>query len=107
MEVGQSFQSDLGAAEAAILDSWRDAAETWLPETLRPPPWPAAAPGRRIGSALSAWARSCARPLVIFLDEIDALRGEVLLATLRQLRDGYPRRPSAFPWSHSRPRSAR
>ena len=28
----------------------------------------------RIASALSAWSRACPRPLVVFLDEIDALR---------------------------------
>ena len=36
---------------------------------------------------------------MIFLDEIDALQDEALIAVLRQIRDGYPRRPDAFPWS--------
>ncbi|NJP06165.1 MAG: hypothetical protein HC837_11370 [Chloroflexaceae bacterium] len=39
------------------------------------------------------------RPLVIFIDEIDALSNQVLLSVLHQIRDGYGGRPHAFPWS--------
>ncbi|MCA9634432.1 MAG: tetratricopeptide repeat protein [Myxococcales bacterium] len=55
--------------------------------------------GARIGAALQAWSRASPRPLVLFLDEIDALAGSVLISILRQLRDGYPERPADFPWS--------
>lgn len=97
MEVGAPFSGDLGMAEPAILGAWRDSAEAWLPAELQPPPWPDAAPGARIAAALRAWSRAAPRPLVIFLDEIDALRDEVLGSVLRQIRDGYPRRPGHFP----------
>ncbi|WP_304608699.1 hypothetical protein [Hyalangium versicolor] len=99
MEVGAAFPQDIGAAELAVLESWRDATETQLPPPLRPPPLSEAPPGRRIGSALSSWARAASKPLVVFLDEIDALRDEVLISVLRQLRDGYRNRPSLFPAS--------
>ncbi|WP_322745092.1 P-loop NTPase family protein [Leptolyngbya ectocarpi] len=36
---------------------------------------------------------------MIFLDEIDALMDDALITMLRQLRDGYPRRPNNFPHS--------
>lgn len=36
---------------------------------------------------------------MIFINEIDALQDNVLLSILRQLRDGYPNRPEAFPQS--------
>jgi len=39
------------------------------------------------------------RPLVIFIDEIDALVGDSLISVLRQLRAGYANRPAAFPQS--------
>jgi len=39
------------------------------------------------------------RPLVLLLDEVDALVGDTLIALLRQLRAGYPMRPRAFPHS--------
>jgi hypothetical protein len=34
---------------------------------------------------------------VLLLDEVDALVGDTLIALLRQLRAGYPKRPSQFP----------
>ena len=102
MEVGAPFSHDPGAAELAILDSWRARILVQLPPEWQPPPWPEAAPGMRIGTALRVWSAACAaasRPLVIFLDEIDALADDALIAVLRQLRDGYSNRPQAFPWS--------
>ncbi|MBK1646985.1 hypothetical protein CKO25_20690, partial [Thiocapsa imhoffii] len=36
-------------------------------------------------------------PLVLLLDEVDALIGDTLLSLLRQLRASYPQRPTAFP----------
>lgn len=99
MEVGAPFGDDPGLAEAAILSSWRDAAFVQLPAELQPPPWPSDEPGRRIGRALRAWSEAAPRPLVVFLDEIDALRDDALVSVLRQLRDGYRNRPRAFPWS--------
>lgn len=41
----------------------------------------------------------CPRPLVVFVDEIDALRDDVLVSVLRQLRSGYDLRPARFPLS--------
>lgn len=99
MEVGAPFSHDVGAAELAILSEWRRAAEAELSPDLQPPPWPAEAPGGRIAAGLQSWVKACPRPLVLFLDEIDALQGEALVAVLRQIRAGYPRRPDAFPWS--------
>jgi len=96
-EQGQPFD-DIGEAESAILGSWARAAQL-LPTELRPPAWPAAAPGDRVQAALEAWAKHCPRPLVVFIDEIDALRDEALISVLRQLRAGYPLRPELFPWS--------
>ena len=37
------------------------------------------------------------RPIVLFLDEVDALWDQSLVSVLRQLRDGYVDRPAAFP----------
>ena len=46
---------------------------------------------------LTRWCESAAQPTVLLLDEVDALVGDTLIALLRQLRAGYPKRPSAFP----------
>ncbi|MCC6129439.1 MAG: ATP-binding protein [Acidobacteria bacterium] len=99
MEVGAPFGDDPGKAEAAILDEWRERIAFRLPAELHPPEWPESEPGRRIGAALGAWSRHISRPLVLFLDEIDALRDAALISALRQLRSGYPERPRGFPWS--------
>lgn len=99
VEVGAAFPHDPGVAEKAILDAWKDDATFWLPTELHPPPWPASEPGRQIGAALSAWAQQSPRPLVVLIDEIDALQGETLISVLRQLRNGYPKRPQRFPHS--------
>jgi len=98
-EVGAPFGHQIGPAEQAMLSAWRRAVRVWLPPELQPPPWPAAEAGGQVGEALQIWAQTSPRPLVVFIDEIDALQDEALLAVLRQLRDGYPLRPQGFPQS--------
>ncbi len=53
--------------------------------------------------ALSAYlgylSETSTKPLVLFIDEIDALIGDTLVSVLRQLRAGYPQRPAKFPQS--------
>ena len=48
---------------------------------------------------LSMLCQCLPKPLVLFIDEIDALVGDSLVSVLRQLRSGYPNRPAAFPQS--------
>ncbi len=48
-------------------------------------------------TALSLWAKSSSKPLVLLIDEVDALVGDSLISLLRQLRAGYTKRPSLFP----------
>jgi hypothetical protein len=99
MEVGAGLKGDVGAAELAILADWRKWIEHFLPAELRPPQWPEAPEGQRINEALSFWAKNAPRPLVVFLDEMDALENNVLISALRQLRSGYPLRGHSFPTS--------
>ena len=49
--------------------------------------------------ALTRWAEANPKPLVLLIDEIDALMGDALLSVLRQLRAGYDLRPAGFPQS--------
>jgi type II secretory pathway predicted ATPase ExeA len=95
-EVGAAYSHNPDRAERAILTAWQDAARFWLPPELRPPSW---AECTSIGQALSLWCQQSTRPIVLFIDEIDALQDDALIAVLRQLRDGYPRRPQGFPQS--------
>ena len=56
-------------------------------------------PDDALREALTRWTAADTRPLVLLIDEIDALIGDSLLAVLRQLRAGYVRRPAGFPQS--------
>ncbi|MBM3222733.1 MAG: hypothetical protein FJZ47_02870 [Candidatus Tectomicrobia bacterium] len=47
-----------------------------------------------LGAVLSQWAAQQSLPLVVLIDEIDALVGDTLLTLLRQLRAGYALRPT-------------
>ena len=49
--------------------------------------------------ALTRWSEASPRPLVVLIDEIDALVGDTLVSALRQLRAGYDARPEGFPQS--------
>ncbi len=93
------FSHDVDTAERMLLSRWRDVAEDELPPELRPPEWPEAETGQRVNAALRAWSRAIPRPLVVFLDEIDSLKDDLLLSVLHQLRDGFTYRPKSFPWS--------
>lgn len=99
VEVGAPFSQDIAGAEDAILGAWRDNIAFRLPAELQPPDWSTLQSGQKIRSALQLWAQNSPRPLVIFIDEIDALQDLALISILRQLRDGYPNRPKGFPQS--------
>ena len=48
---------------------------------------------------LTEWSLASPQPLVLLVDEIDALIGDRLISVLRQLRSGYDARPAAYPQS--------
>ncbi|NJL27918.1 MAG: ATP-binding protein [Thermoanaerobaculia bacterium] len=99
-EVGQRLQPDLEGSIASILSNLCQQAETLLPAALRPPAIDPSQPaGARLRDLLRRWAESSPRPVVLFLDEIDALYDDALISVLRQLRSGYANRPRAFPQS--------
>ena len=56
-------------------------------------------PDDALGTLLETWARAADAPLVLLIDEIDAMVGDSLVSVLRQLRTGYVRRPEGFPQS--------
>lgn len=90
---------DYGAAGRSILTAiTEEAVDRRLPTGLMPPsPWPDAPPDSVLSAGLRAWARQCPLPIVLFFDEIDALRGQSLISVLRQLRDGVPVPPRGIP----------
>ncbi len=53
--------------------------------------------GTRVEEFLTCWCERSSLPTVLLLDEVDALIGDTLISLLRQLRAGYPKRPTQFP----------
>ena len=103
VEAGQAAREDVGTAMRAILSALARAARQTLDDQFVADAWPGifegSGPYAALHGTLSRWAESDPRPLVLLLDEIDALIGDSLLAVLRQLRAGYPERPRSFPQS--------
>jgi hypothetical protein len=99
-EDGKIAGDDHVAGQRAVLGAIRQGALDNLPEALQPPdPWPDSDDAHLLADGLRVWARACPRPLVLFFDEIDALRGNSLLSVLSQLRDRYPERPRSAAWT--------
>lgn len=99
-EAGQLIQTDLEVSISAILDILQQRADYFLPPDLRPPPVDKSlSPSSRLHDFLRRWSESSPRPVVLFLDEIDALYDDALISVLRQLRSGYDLRPESFPQS--------
>ena len=103
VEIGQSAREDVAVAIRAILSALARAARYALDDLFVTDIWRGilddAGPNDALGETLARWSESDAKPLVLLIDEIDALIGDTLLAVLRQLRAGYPDRPRRFPQS--------
>ncbi len=56
-------------------------------------------PNEMLSAYLSKLCETLPHPLVLIIDEIDALVGDSLVSVLRQIRAGYANRPTAFPQS--------
>ncbi|HLP44859.1 MAG TPA: ATP-binding protein [Candidatus Kapabacteria bacterium] len=69
-----------------------------LPEQLRPET-PVGKHYEGLKDYLQNWSTSMVKPIVLLIDEVDALLDDVLISVLRQLRSGYQNRPKHFPSS--------
>jgi len=98
-EAAHAAGEEYAAAEKLVWNRVIESADTYLPQALRPPPLVAAPAGALLSANLAEWARRCPLSLGLIFDEIDCLVGNSLISVLRQLRAGFPDRPSAFPAS--------
>ena len=103
VEIAQAAREDVAGAMRAILGelgSWaRIVLNDDFPDTIRNGILADNGPFAALSELLKRWAAHDRRPLVVLIDEIDALVGDTLISVLRQLRSGYPQRPSHFPQS--------
>ena len=102
VEGGQTAREDVEQVMRTILDELASRARSTGDEFLDEV-WPGilarSGPHGALREALTRWAEAAPKPLVLLIDEIDALIGDSLLSVLRQLRAGYDRRPDSFPQS--------
>ena len=103
VEAGQASREDTERAMRAILGELADRAFTALGDESLADIWPgmlaARGPDGALQGVLARWAQADPTPLVLLIDEIDALIGDTLLSVLRQLRARYDERPAGFPQS--------
>lgn len=94
-----SAGSDVVLAQNSLLSAMRIAAEQDLPEALRPPFASPASDVTALWESLTAWAKVCPLPIVLFFDDGDSLSRPVIESLLQQFESGFSRRPAFFPWS--------
>ena len=103
VEAGQAARGDVAGGMEAILAELRLRARITFPgsdlEDVSQGALESAGPYGALRETLVRWSTADAKPLVLLIDEIDALVGDTLISVLRQLRAGYDMRPAAFPQS--------
>jgi len=103
VEGGQAMREDVEQVMRTILATLALRASLTLDDEFLNQVWSGVlaevGPGAALHTALTRWAAASPKPLVLLIDEIDALIGDSLLSVLRQLRAGYDLRPEEFPQS--------
>ena len=103
VEAGQAWRENIPMATEAILQVLAGSVQTVLGDDsldgIRRAVLAEGNADTALWETLRRWARADSRPLVLLIDEIDALIGDSLLSVLRQLRSGYDMRPRSFPHS--------
>ena len=103
VEVGQTAREDVARGMRAILNSLSERARVDLNDTWIQSHWPdilnVSGGDDALNTVLGRWVETLSKPLVLLMDEIDALVGDTLISVLRQLRAGYTNRPFHFPQS--------
>jgi hypothetical protein len=93
---------DIGRGIPAVIRAIDQEARLALPPDLQPEPPETSEEIEaelRLKEYLRRWSERSRLPVVLFLDEIDALLAGTLLSVLQQLRDGYASRPEHYPQS--------
>ena len=99
----QPLRSNIDAAMATIIETIASAARFHLQDSslaqIAKEVKSSSSSARMLLEFLQRYSEQSPKPIVLFLDEVDALIGDTLISLLRQLRAGYNQRPHAFPIS--------
>ncbi len=103
VEVAQTAREDVQRGMRAILSELCSMARDYLGDPFLEGIWLEVLENSggdvALSESLTRWAQASDKPLVLLIDEIDALVGDTLISVLRQLRAGYVKRPARFPTS--------
>jgi len=99
VEAGQPWRNNIEQLNKTIVNAFRINAKIYLPPEYQPSASCFENVGNEFSLFLMNWCMELPKPLVLFMDEVDALIGDGFLSVLRQLRSGYTKRPKAFPHS--------
>ncbi len=103
IEAAQAVRNNANEGMRIICEAIANSAKTYRVEPDLPTLCKQILQDNEAGGALTLllteWAEMSEQPIVLMLDEVDALVGDTLISLLRQIRAGYAQRPSAFPQS--------
>ena len=103
VEAGQAARNDVLRVVTATTSAIADRLSIVLGDNMPKDLFQEMKQKENADSLLTAYLREiCVRlpkPLLLFIDEIDALVGDSLVSVLRQIRAGYDQRPTHFPIS--------
>ncbi len=103
VEIAQSARQNVHRGIKGILNEISERARIYLQNDRIQRIWPdilsVSGEEGALNTVLTRWAEESAKPIVLLIDEIDALIGDTLISVLRQLWAGYDKRPQHFPQS--------
>jgi type II secretory pathway predicted ATPase ExeA len=103
VETAQTAREDVAKGMQNILVEMAERSLQDLGDALLAENWPemlsVSGEHAALKVALTRFCQSSDLPVVLVIDEIDALVGDTLISVLRQIRSGYPQRPGQFPSS--------
>ncbi|MBK1716826.1 AAA family ATPase [Thiocystis violacea] len=101
LETAQAARENVPLAMTGIVQTLANSARLWLKdphaEALARQVLSEQAATVALEQYLTHWCEASPRPVILLLDEVDALVGDTLIALLRQIRAGYAQRPESFP----------
>ncbi|MDI6791486.1 MAG: ATP-binding protein [bacterium] len=101
VEMGQAAREDVREGVQAILSRMASMERAYLNDRFLTRIWKEvleeSGPYDALNETLTRWTKGSPKPVVLLIDEIDALIGDTLISVLRQLRAGYSERPALFP----------
>ncbi len=99
IESGQALRNQVERVNNLVISAMEIAAQISLAPAYHPSEacFAIRSMDQGVATFLTKWCLELPKPLVLFVDEIDALIGDSLISVLRQFRQGYGNRPQSFP----------